>query len=81
MSLYKDTGFRSRGLYTTLMHPMSLCTAVMHPMSLGKILASRRESHDNPVVSLKGVALLTDLYHKSSDGSETEIEDNYIFVF
>ena len=77
MSLYEDTGFGHR----------DLCTTVMHLVKLGKILriikvlASRRESHENPVVSLKGVALLTNLNHKSRDGSETEIEDDDISVF
>ena len=33
------------------------------------------------IVSLKGVALLIDLHHKSSDESETEIEDDDISVF
>ena len=41
----------------------------------------RCDSHETPVVSLKGVALLTDLHHENSYGSETEIEDDDIFVF
>ena len=45
------------------------------------VQASRHESHENHVVSLKGVALLTRLHHKSKDGSETEIEDVDISVF
>ena len=42
---------------------------------------SSDKSNENHVVSLKGVALLTGLHHKNSDGSETEIEDDDISVF
>ena len=45
-----------------------LSTTVMHPKK-------------NHVVSLNGVALLTGVHHKSSNGSETEIEDVDISVF